>query len=56
MIKGKNSKFEKSLKIKEIDNNKVSKELEAKAKMCQAQEKEMEKLKIKKKLQKIILN
>ena len=45
-IKGKNSKFEKSLKIKEIDNNKVSKELEAKTKMCQAQEKEMEKLKI----------
>ena len=45
-IKGKNSKFEKSLKIKEIDNNKLSKELEAKTKMCQAQEKEMEKLKI----------
>ena len=45
-IKGKNSKFEKSLKIKEIDNNKLSKELESKTKMCQAQEKEMEKLKI----------
>ena len=45
-IKGKNSKFEKSLKIKEIDNNKLSKELDSKTKMCQAQEKEMEKLKI----------
>lgn len=45
-IKGKNSKFEKSLKIKEIDNNKLHTELDAKTKMCQAQEKEMEKLKI----------
>ena len=45
-IKGKNSKFEKSLKIKEIDNNKLHNELDAKTKMCQAQEKEMEKLKI----------
>lgn len=45
-IKGKNCKFEKALKIKEIDNNKLLTELEAKSKMCQAQEKEMEKLKI----------
>ena len=45
-IKGKNTKFEKSLKNKEIDNNKLTKELDAKTKMCQAQEKEMEKLKI----------
>ncbi len=45
-IKGKNTKFEKSLKNKEIDNNKLTKELDAKSKMCQAQEKEMEKLKI----------
>ena len=45
-IKGKNTKFEKSLKNKELDNNKLTKELEAKSKMCQAQEKEMEKLKI----------
>ena len=36
-IKGKNSKFEKSLKIKEIDNNKLHNELDAKTKMCQAQ-------------------
>ena len=45
-IKGKNTKFEKSLKNKEIDNNKLTKELDVKTKMCQAQEKEMEKLKI----------
>ena len=45
-IKGKNTKFEKSLKNKEIDNNKLTKELDVKSKMCQAQEKEMEKLKI----------
>ncbi len=45
-IKGKNTKFEKSLKNKEIDNNKLTKELDSKTKMCQAQEKEMEKLKI----------
>ena len=45
-IKGKNTKFEKSLKNKEIDNNKLTKELDTKTKMCQAQEKEMEKLKI----------
>ena len=45
-IKGKNTKFEKALKNKEIDNNKLTKELDAKTKMCQAQEKEMEKLKI----------
>jgi chromosome segregation ATPase len=45
-IKGKNSKLEKDMKIKEIDNNKLQAELETKSKMCQAQEKEMEKLKI----------
>ena len=45
-IKGKNAKFEKSLKNKEIENNKISNDLDAKNKMCQEQEKEMEKLKI----------
>jgi chromosome segregation ATPase len=45
-IKGKNSKFEKSLKIKEIENNKLSTELEKKNKMFQAQENEMGKLKL----------
>ena len=45
-IKGKNAKFEKSLKIKEINNNKLSQDLDDKNKACQSQEKEMEKLKI----------
>jgi chromosome segregation ATPase len=45
-IKGKNTKFEKSLKTKESENNKLTEELDKKSKMCQAQEKEMEKLKI----------
>jgi len=45
-IKGKNTKFEKALKNKEIENNKISNDLDEKTKMCQEQEKEMEKLKI----------
>ena len=45
-IRGKNAKFEKSLKNKEIENNKILNDLALKTKMCQEQEKEMEKLKI----------